>query len=173
MFQKLVRTTVLCSILAVGVNVHAQFTYNWNNAGGGSYHTAGNWSAGGGRLEFTGKLTNAPGSFISGNGTLATSSGTPGSLGLNNRGSIVFTSGANHVFGDVMNEGGGVMVTTGGATTTFHDDMLHNGTEIRTSGDSRSVFPGSVAGAGSFTGTGGVYFEGDLRPGKQSGVRRF
>ena len=38
-------------------------------------------------------------------------------------------------------------------------------TEIRTSAGGASVFFGAVSGAGPFTGTGTVYFEGDLRPG--------
>ena len=68
---------------------------------------------------------------------------------------------------------GSRIVTTGGATTTFFDDVVHNGTEIRTSANSHSVFLGSVTGGGNFTGSGTVYFEGDLRPGNSPALISF
>lgn len=86
---------------------------------------------------------------------------------------MAFTSGANHVFGDVLNDIGGQLVTTGGATTTYHDDVVHNGQEIRTNADSYSVFLGSVSGAGPLTGLGTVQFEGDLRPGNSPSIVDF
>jgi T5SS/PEP-CTERM-associated repeat protein len=119
----------------------------------------------GGRIDFTGQLTNATGGMISGRGVLATSTATPGSLGLTNRGVIAISGGPGDIFGDINNESFGQIITTGGAVTTFHDDVTHNGVEIRTSAGSRTVFLGSWGGAGPFTGTGISHFEGDLRPG--------
>lgn len=111
----------------------------------------------GGTLEFTTAITNSTTGFISGDGTLITA-------GLTNSGNLAF-SGNARIFGDVTNAAGARIVTSGGGTTTFYDDVIHNGTEIRTSAGCASVFFGAVSGAGPYTGTGTVYFEGDLRPG--------
>jgi hypothetical protein len=92
----------------------------------------------GGTLDFTLAITNNAGAFITGRGALYTG-------GLTNNGQMAF-SGA-------------------GSVTTFFDDVVHNGTEIRTSAGCSTVFFGGVSGAGPYTGTGTVYFEGDLRPG--------
>ncbi len=118
-----------------------------------------------GRLNVTGQLTNGTDGLITGHGVLVTSSATPGNLGLYNFG-IMATSGNNlDIHGDVRNVGTGRVLTSGNGTTTFWDDVEHNGLEIRTAHGSSTVFFGSVTGAGSFTGLGGVYFEGDLKPG--------
>ncbi|MEQ1903028.1 MAG: PEP-CTERM sorting domain-containing protein [Pirellulaceae bacterium] len=127
----------------------------------------------GGRLEFTGQLNNAINGFVSGQGTLATASNNPGSVGLVNRGTVAFSGGNNNVYGDVIIDSSGRFTSSGGGVTTFHDDVLHNGVEIRTSANGYSVFLGSVSGAGSFTGTGTVQFEGDLRPGNSPGLLDF
>ncbi len=119
---------------------------------------AGVFSLQGGTLEFTQAISNGSTGFISGHGTLRTG-------GLGNSGNIAVSGGNADVFGDVTNSAGARIVTSGGATTTFFDDVVHNGTEIRTSAGGSSVFFGAVSGAGPYTGTGTVYFEGDLRPG--------
>ncbi len=118
---------------------------------------AGTFSMLGGTLEFTTAIANASGGFISGSGALITA-------GLTNSGNLAFT-GDTGVFGDVTNAAGARIITSGGATTTFYDDVVNNGAEIRTSTGSKSVFLGATTGAGPYTGTGTVYFEGDLRPG--------
>jgi hypothetical protein len=57
--------------------------------------------------------------------------------------------------------------------TTFFDDVVHNGAEMRTAEGSGLVFLGDYTGAGSFTGTGDVFFEGDLRPGNSPDIVTF
>ena len=99
-------------------------------------------------------------------GAVAANAGTLIAAGLTNNGQMELTGDAG-IYGDVTNAAGARIVTTGGATTTFYDDVIHNGTEIRTSAGCATVFLGAVSGAGSYTGTGTVYFEGDLRPGAQ------
>src|SRR5439155_15338440 len=76
-----------------------------------------------------------------------------------------FSGGTTDVRGDVQNNPGGVIVSAGGGVVTFYDDVVHNGTEIRTNAGSRTVFFGGQSGAGPFTGTGTVEYNGDLRPG--------
>lgn len=113
-----------------------------------------------GTVEFSQGLTNAVSGLITGRGTLIV-----GGTGLLNQGSMAFSAGITDVFGDVTLTSGAKIITTGAGTTTFWDDVVHNGAEIRTSTGCASVFLGSVSGSGPFTGTGTVYFEGDLSPG--------
>lgn len=119
----------------------------------------------GGRLDVTGSIENSAGAFISGYGYLGTSTGNPGNQGLLNSGTIAVSGGSMDIYGDVRNLAGGRFLTSGNSTTTFWDDVDHNGAEIRTSAGSSTVFYGAVSGAGAFTGTGAVFFEGDLKPG--------
>ncbi len=118
---------------------------------------AGTYSLEGGTLDFTDAITNSATGTITGFGALR-------SALLTNQGNIGL-SGDARFYGDVTNAAGARIITSGGSTTTFFDDVIHNGTEIRTSAGGASVFFGAVSGAGPFTGTGTVYFEGDLRPG--------
>ena len=117
----------------------------------------GTFSLQGGTLEFSSAVNNASSGLISGKGFLITDA-------LTNRGNLTF-SGDTGVYGDVVNAPGGHIVTSGSATTTFHDEVVHDGVEIRTGAGCQTVFLGAASGAGPFTGTGTVYFEGDLRPG--------
>lgn len=119
---------------------------------------AGELNLQGGTLDFTGAITNGATGFISGRGAIY-------ATGITNNGQMAFSAGTADLHGDVTNAAGARITTSGGATTTFFDDVVHNGAEIRTSAGSASVFFGAVSGAGPFTGTGTVYFEGDLRPG--------
>jgi T5SS/PEP-CTERM-associated repeat protein len=121
----------------------------------------------GGQIVTEGQLTNQAGGLISGRGEFTAESG------FVNLGSMAFSGGFTDVVGDVTNSTGALIVTSGGATTTFHEDVVHNGVEIRTSADSSSVFLGTVSGGGNYTGTGSVYFEGDLRPGNSPGIVTF
>jgi len=114
----------------------------------------------GGSVDSPQGLTNT--GIISGRGVVAT--GTTGATGLTNQGNVA-VSGTTDFIGDVSNTGAGKIVVSGGATATFHDDVTHNGAEIRVSAGSQAVFFGAVSGAGAYTGTGTVFFEGDLRPG--------
>ncbi len=129
-----------------------------------SFTAAGAFNSGvfnlvGGTLDFTGVLTHNPGAFISGHGALFTG-------GLTNQGQMAFSGGTTDIRGDVLLQAGSRVATSGaGSTTTFFDDVVHNGLEIFTGAGASTVFYGSQSGAGNFTGTGTVYFIGDLRPG--------
>ena len=128
---------------------------------------AGNTNSGritllGGSVDSMQGLTNASTGMITGRGTLAT--GSTAATGLTNQGNLAL-SGTSDIIGDVTNTGTGRIVVSGGATATFYDDVVHNGAEIRVSSGSQAVFFGAVSGAGAYTGTGTVFFEGDLRPG--------
>lgn len=118
-----------------------------------------------GQIRFDGAMHNH--GFIAGRGEFVANGG------WQNHGVMAFSSGNADVLGDVELMSGSRIVTTGGATTTFFDDVVHNGTEIRTSANSHSVFLGSVTGGGNFTGSGTVYFEGDLRPGNSPALISF
>jgi T5SS/PEP-CTERM-associated repeat protein len=123
---------------------------------------AGNINAGqinlfGGMVEFTQNLTNSIGALVTGNGTLKV-----GTL-MTNSGTMNF-SGLANIVGDVTNNSGAKIISSGGGPTTFHDDVINNG-EIRTSAGSFTTFFGATSGSGTYTGTGTVNFEGDLKPG--------
>ena len=121
----------------------------------------------GGSVRFDQDLTNENTGFISGRGQFIANGGWA------NQGVMAFSGGNTDLLGDIVNSANGQIVTSGGATTTFYDDVDHNGLEIRTAAGSNSVFFGQVSGAGDFTGTGSVYFEGDLRPGNSPNVVSF
>lgn len=118
-----------------------------------------------GTIEYTQSLSNQATGFITGRGVFRGSTATPGGTGLNNVGTLAFSAGTTDIFGDVNNSTTGKIIAAGASVVTFYDDVVHNGVEIRTNAGSRSVFFGSVTGAGPFTGTGDVEFNGDLRPG--------
>jgi T5SS/PEP-CTERM-associated repeat protein len=144
-----------------------------NNAGGevqvGSGDTlrftaAGNSNSGqinlsGGTARFDEDLDNMAGGVIAGRGALYANGG------LTNQGDINLSSGTTDVHGDVNNTAGGAIIVSGNGTATFFGDVVHNGTEIRVSTGSSAVFFGAVSGAGGYTGSGSVFFEGGLNPG--------
>ncbi len=132
---------------------------------GANNTNAGQISLYGGMLEFTQNLTNNAGAFISGNGTLKATTG------LTNHGTMNF-SGLANVVGDVTNSATGKIISSGGGPTTFLDDVTNNG-EIRTSAGSFTVFFGAATGSGTYTGTGTVNFEGDLKPGNSPAAIQF
>ncbi len=111
----------------------------------------------GGTLRFDEAIINRSGGFIQGRGVLITDQ-------LTNQG-IVAISGDTDIVGDAELVSGSQWLTSGNSTTTFFGDVIHNGDEIRTTAGSSTVFYGQYSGAGSFTGTGDVFFDGDLRPG--------
>ncbi len=120
---------------------------------------AGTMSLQGGTLDFINAITNGSSGFISGRGTLSTAS-------LTNQGSMAFSGGNTDIFGDTTNTSGARIVTSGsGAVTTFYDDVVHNGLDIFTGAGCSTVFFGNESGNGPLTGSGSVYFIGDLRPG--------
>jgi hypothetical protein len=118
----------------------------------------------GGTVQYTGALSNLAGGTISGRGVFRGSAGAPGGTGITNNGVMSFSAGITDIYGDVNNPAGGKIVAAGASTVTFFDDVINNG-DIKTVAGSRSVFFGSVTGAGTFTGTGVVELEGDLKPG--------
>ena len=130
----------------------------------GSPTNAGTIELAGGTVQYSGTLTNQATGTISGRGVFRGSAATPGSNGLTNQGVLSFSGGLTDIFGDVNNAASGKIVAAGASTVTFYDDVVNNG-EIRTAAGSRTVFFGSVTGAGPFTGTGVVELNGDLKPG--------
>ncbi|MDH3948810.1 MAG: hypothetical protein OEU74_07600, partial [Gammaproteobacteria bacterium] len=131
------------------------------------FTAAGNTNSGeiilaGGTARFDQDLTNTVGGVISGRGTLYAEAG------LTNQGNIGLSGGFTDLHGDINNSGS--IIVSGNATTSFYDDLVHNGTEIRVSSGSSAVFFGTVSGAGSYTGTGSLFFEGDLMPGNSPGL---
>ena len=113
----------------------------------------------GGSIEYGGNFTNSATGFINGRGAIFGGSVT-------NNGQMAFSGGTMDLFGDALLNAGSRVATSGaGSVTTFWDDVLHNGTEIFTGVNCSTVFYGSQSGAGPFTGTGTIYFIGDLRPG--------
>jgi hypothetical protein len=130
-----------------------------NRTNGGTIELAG------GTIDYSQSLINQAGGVITGRGVFRGSSATPGGTGLTNQGVMSFSAGITDIFGDVDNTGAGKIIAAGGSIVTFYDDVVHNGSEIRTNSGSRSVFFGSVTGAGPFTGGGDVEFNGDLKPG--------
>ena len=118
----------------------------------------------GGMLDFTQNLTNNSGAFITGNGTLK-------AAGLTNHGTMNF-NGLTTVVGDVINSATGRIISAGGAATTFLDDVINSG-EIRTSAGSFTTFFGAATGSGTYSGSGTVNFEGDLKPGNSPAAISF
>ncbi len=121
----------------------------------------------GGTLDFAGAVTNDVTGFISGRGALLTG-------GLTNQGQMAFAGGNTDLRGDVTLTAGSRVTTSGaGSVTVFYDDVIHNGTEIYTGAGASTVFFGSQSGAGPYTGSGTVYFTGDLRPGNSPATVSF
>lgn len=126
------------------------------------FTATGNTNAGsinllGGMADFQQGLSNT--GSIAGHGSLAA-----GGTGLNNSGTVSFSQSTD-VLGTVHNTGAGKLIATGGATVTYFGAVTHNGAEIRTAVGSRTTFLGAVNGAGNFTDTGTVDFEGGYSPG--------
>ena len=137
---------------------------DWMRFGGAESSNAGRITNLGGTVEFGGSLTNQSTGFITGRGTFIAER-------LDNHGSIA-VSGTSDFIGDVNNFNGALIVTSANATTTFYDRVVNNG-EIRTSGNGITVFFEDISGAGSFTGTGSVFFEGNVNPGNSPGLVNF
>lgn len=121
----------------------------------------------GGGIRFDQGLTNTDTGFITGRGQFTANGGWI------NEGVMAFSGASADILGDVANISGGQIVTSGGAVTTFYDDVENNGLEIRTAASSKTVFFGEVSGASDFSGTGSVFFEGDLRPGNSPDIVSF
>ncbi len=131
---------------------------------GGFAPNAGQVTLQGGSIEYAGNFTNSATGFISGRGTLFSGS-------ITNNGSMAFSGGTTDLFGDALLNAGSRVATSGaGSVTTFWDDVLHNGTEIFTGAGCSTVFFGSQSGSGSYTGSGTIYFIGDLRPGNSPAI---
>jgi hypothetical protein len=125
----------------------------------------------GGTIHLGQPLTNTAAGLISGRGTLIAAGG------LTNQGKMQFSGGPTDIYGNVTftgGTGGGEMINSGGANVvTFYGNVVHNGDEIRTSPTNTTVFFGDVTGAGPFTGTGAVRFEGTFAPGNSPAAVTF
>jgi hypothetical protein len=117
----------------------------------------------GGEIRFSEALVNAKTGRIAGRGRFLFSGG------LTSSGQMQFAGGLADIFGAIDLVGGatgGKIINSGvDNLVTFYDDVAHNGAEIRTSASNTTVFFGNVRGAGSFTGSGTVQFEGGYSPG--------
>ena len=114
----------------------------------------------GGELEVAAALSNAASTgLITGRNATLRFNG-----GLTNAGSVGLSFGVSDIFGDIANQAGGKVTLSGLSQTTFYDDLVNNG-DVKVSAGSAAVFFGAVSGAGTFSGTGQHFFEGDLRPG--------
>ena len=125
----------------------------------GGLDNAGSLSNTGGQFFFAGPATNQTGATISGRGTFTANGG------WTNDGHMNFSGGFTDIQGDVSITANGSVITTGGAVTTFYGNLINHGTEIRTAPGSHTVIFGLASGAGPFTGTGAVRFEGGFSPG--------
>jgi hypothetical protein len=76
-----------------------------------------------------------------------------------------FSGGPTDIYGNVTFSGGEVINSGSGNVVTFYGNVQHAGDEIRTSPTNTTVFFGNFTGAGPFTGTGAVRFEGAVSPG--------
>ena len=118
-------------------------------------------------MRFDGSVTNNSSGLIAGRGQFIANGGWI------NEGVMAFSGGNTDIVGDISIEANGMVVTAGNSTTTFYDDVVHNGAEIHTADGSSTIFFGSMSGASGFTGTGTVFFEGDLRPGNSPNIVGF
>ncbi len=129
------------------------------------FEGAGNVNAGeinnfGGLVDFAQDLTNTSTGFIGGRGQFVADGG------WTNQGVMAF-SGTTDVLGDIVQRSRRTnrYLRKRNDLRSF-DDLINNGTEIRTSCRfSTPLFLARPAELDSFTGTGTVFFEGDLRPG--------
>jgi hypothetical protein len=137
-------------VVRVSTGDYLQFT-----GGGVNY---GEISLVGGTVEVNGAVDNEADGNIVGRGVFASGQ-------LNNRGDVAFSSGVTDVYGDVTNSAGGRITISGRSDATFWDDVTNNGALFKVSADSSATFFGAYSGTGSITGTGDVYFEGDVTPG--------
>jgi len=162
------------SLLEGSGRVDAQVTNNNGSeirvASGESmrFTSTGNTNAGrieviGGEIEFDQNLVNQGGSgnIVGRDATMRFNGG------LDNQGSLGLSFGISDIFGDINNTG--AVVISGGGNATFYDDYTNNGV-TQTSAGSNAVFFGSVTGGGAYTGTGTLFFEGDLAPGNSPGL---
>lgn len=69
----------------------------------------------------------------------------------------------------MTNTATGTIVVSGAGKASFYDDVVNDG-EVRVSAGSSVVYFGALSGAGSFTGTGTSYIEGDLQPGHSAEI---
>lgn len=137
---------------------------DWMRFGGTESSNDGRITNLGGTIEFGGRLTNQTTGFVTGRGAFVADR-------FDNRGSMA-VSGASDFIGKVNNFNGALIVTSANSTTTFYDAVVNNG-EIRTSGNGKTVFFEDVSGAGSYTGTGTVFFEGNVNPGNSPAAVNF
>ena len=127
-----------------------------------------------GALEVAGPVVNQPAGTISGRGALVFDDAD----GLTNHGTMNFGGGTD-LYGKVVNgrEGGmgtdGEITVSGGASVAFHGDVVHNGVKFKVADHANVVFFGDYSGAGEFTGSGGVFYEGTVAPGNSPATISF
>ena len=118
----------------------------------------------GGVMECSGALINYGTGKISGRGGLVIGDR------LSNAGTVEL-SGDTDIYGYFINGDQevlmpyGQVVVSAGASAGFYGRVIHNGEKFKVSPNANAAFFGLVSGEGSFTGGGGVWFEGGYSPG--------
>jgi hypothetical protein len=157
-------TNAAAGQISVGPGQRLQFTKISSNSG--RIDTIGTESSRA-ELDFDAPLSNLSSSgLITGRSAVMRFPNSGTTVGMLNQGALTLTGGTNDVFGDISSTGS--IVVTGGASATFYDDITNNGTlQVSKVGNTSStaIFLGSFTGAGSTSGGGDIFFEGDLRPG--------
>ncbi len=124
----------------------------------------------GGTVQFAQQFTNSATGQINGQGALYFPTTPVPSLasptaGLMNSGNINLSGGDSQIYGTVQLLAGSRLIVSGGATASFFDIFRHSGLDVKASAGSAIVFFNEVRGAGSFSGTGTIYFESNYSPG--------
>ena len=134
----------------------------------GTHSNAGRIEVLGGEFESDGLLRNeaSTGTIYARNALLRFDGG------LENAGDVSLSFGTSDVMGSINNVSGGEIVVSGLSNASFVDDVVNNG-RIHTGTGSNSVFFGTVSGAGNFSGSGLVLFEGGFQPGNSPGLVEF
>ena len=133
---------------------------------GGSGHTNAGTIVVAGQLEAAGRLTNQSTGLVSVDTAAVRFANT------SNSGSLIFTNGYSTWSGKIDNQTGARITVATGATAVFDDDVNNNGT-IKVANGAAALFLGAISGSGSFSGTGPIELEGDLRPGNSPGIVHF
>jgi T5SS/PEP-CTERM-associated repeat protein len=114
----------------------------------------------GGTFRAIGTMNNEAGGNINANGNTTLSL----TGGLDNSGRVTFTAADAYAYGDITNNGGGLVGLANASTATFVGAFINNG-DVYVGSDSRAAFCGPVSGSGNFPGGGTIEFVDGFSPG--------